>query len=197
MRISDSHFSTTSPRRAAWMAALLLLCPAAEAFPAADAESRTADVEILHQRAASYLEQFRREDLGQALRLFGQVARLAPRDPRGHAGVAQARALRFLFGWDPDPEALQAGVRAGKHAVELDPGSAEAKWSLGIALMADNRYTPALAELDRAVSLVPEAFLPHFYRGMVLRGLRRTAQAREEARAALKLSPASPAAHTL
>ncbi|HEU5181824.1 MAG TPA: tetratricopeptide repeat protein [Candidatus Polarisedimenticolia bacterium] len=186
------------PVRAASLAALLLFCAALSGGGRLSAsEARTVDPDILARRAAGYLEQFRRDDLGQALRLFGQVARLAPRDPRGPAGVAQVRALRFLFGWDPDPDSLQAGVRAGQQAVEIAPESAEARWALGIVRLAEGRTTPALAEMDRAVQLAPEAFLAHFYRGMLLRALRRSAEAQEEAQAALRLSPASPAAQTL
>ena len=184
--------------RAASIVALLLLGGALSGdHPVSATDGRTVDVEILLQRASVYLEQFRREDFGQALRLFSQAARLAPRDPRGHAGVAQIRALSYLFGWDPDPESLQAGVRAGQQAVEIDPDSAEARWALGVARIAEGRFTPALAEVDRAVRLAPDAFLAHFYRGMLLRAWRRTGEAREEATTALKLSPASPAAQTL
>ncbi|MCI0569081.1 MAG: hypothetical protein L0Z52_12980 [Acidobacteria bacterium] len=152
---------------------------------------------IYYQRAVEYLERWQRDDLGQAVRLFNQVVKALPLDPRGHAGLAEARAIRYLWGWEPDPAMLQQGLASGKSAVELNPDSAEARQGLGLALMANDQYTPALAELSRATTLNPGSFRAHLYRGMLLRGLQRPKEALTEAQLALNLAPASAVARAL
>ena len=153
--------------------------------------------EIYYQRAVEYLERWQRDDIGQAVRLFNQVVKALPEDPRGHAGLAEARAIRYLSGWEPDPAMLQQGLASGKTAVELDPDSAEARQGLGLALLASDLYTPALVELSRATQLKPGSFRAHLYRGMLLRGLQRPEEALSEAHLALNLAPDSAVARAL
>ena len=166
----------------------------ADDAPVDMAASIPATEEIFYRRALDYLERFRKEDLGQAVRLFNQVIKANPENPRGHGGLAEARSIRYLFGWEPDAEVLRKGLASGRRAVELDPDSAEARMGLGLALVASEQYTPALAEMDRAVSLAPESSRAHLYRGIVLRGLRRTEEALAEANRAIVLAPDFPVA---
>jgi len=156
-----------------------------------------ADPDIYYRRAVEYLERFRRDDTGQAVRLFNQVVKANPRDPRGHGGLAEARAIRYLWGWEPDPAMLQKGIASGKTAVQLDPNSAEARLGLGLALMAGDQYTPALTELSQATALNPGSFRAHLYRGMLMRGLRRPEEVLREAQLALDLAPDSAVARAL
>ena len=167
-----------------------------QAKPASEAPV-VLNADIYFSQAVEYLERFRREDIGQAVRLFNQVVKVEADNPRGHAGLAEARAIRFLQGWDPDAAMLEKGVASGKRAVELDPKSFLARQGLGIALLAADRYTPALQELDRAVELNGGSFRAHLYRGMLLRGLRRREEACSEAHLALNLAPASATARAL
>jgi len=151
----------------------------------------------LYQRAVSYLLLFRKDDLGQAVRLFNQVLQASHDFAPAHGGLAEARALRYLWGWEPDPDRLKQAVASGKKGVELGPDLADTHLGLGLAYMASERYTPALQELDRAVQLDPGSFRAHLYRGMILRGLRRSGELGEEAALLLKLDPSSPAAYSL
>ena len=191
------------------LAAPQKVCLAAD-FPAD--EGRLPDrKDMFFLRAIDYLERYRREDIGQAIdqlarrgiartfqaiRLFNRMVAIAPSDPRGHAGLAEVRALKYLWGWEPDPAALERGLRSGRRAVTLAPDSSDAHLGLGIAYMASERYTPGLAELDRAVALDDGSLRAHLYRGSLLRGLRRIEEARKEARRTIELAPASPVAHT-
>lgn len=181
----------------------ILACAAlsdSRAAPESDASGAvpvTANTDIYYQRAVEYLERFRRDDIGQAVRLFNQVVKSDPRDPRGHGGLAEARAIRYLWGWEPDPDMLQKGIASGRTAVELDPKSAEAHQGLGLALMAGEQYTPALAELSQATALNPRSFRAHLYRGMLMHGLRRPEEVLSEAQLALNLAPDSAVARAL
>jgi len=179
------------PGGSAWSASSVGEAPAEADAPV------VLNADIYFARASEYLERFRKEDIGQAVRLFNRVVKAEAGNPRGHGGLAEARAIRFLQGWEPDPAMLQKGLDSGKRAVELDPSSYLARQGLGIALLASERYTPALQELDKAVELNPASFRAHFYRGMLLRGLRRKDEACAEAHQAMNLSPASAVARAL
>ena len=145
--------------------------------------------EPLYRQAVSYLLRYRKDDLGQAVRLFNQILKTGSDFAPAHGGLAEARALRFLWGWEPDPDRLEQALDHGKKGVELGPDLAETHLGLGLAYMAADRYTPALAELDRAVEIDPGSFRAHLYRGMVLRGLRRTEEAGAEATRLLQIDP--------
>ncbi|HEV8375327.1 MAG TPA: tetratricopeptide repeat protein [Candidatus Polarisedimenticolia bacterium] len=165
--------------------------------PWSDEPLPSLDKESSYQRALEYLLRFTREDFSQASRLFNRLIKSDPKDPRGYSGQAQVRAVRYLWGWDPNLGNLEKGVSLARRGVELDPESQEARLGLGVALMASQRYRPALAEMDRSVSLDEKSFRAHLFRGMILRGLRRTAEARREAARAIELMPSSPVAHAL
>jgi len=148
--------------------------------------------EVFCSRAEVYLERFRKDDLAQAIRLFRQVIKNIPNDPRGEAGLAEARAIQYLQGWDPNPDTLKKGLDAATEAAGTAPDSAPGRLGLELALMASERYTPALSELDRAVALAPGSARAHLYRAMVLRGMRRTQEALDETGLALKITPSWP-----
>ena len=158
---------------------------------------RAAMRDPLYARAVGYLERFRRDDLGQAVRLLRRVIQIDSGFAPAHGTLAEARALRYLWGWDPSPDKLRSALEEGKEAVRLGSDAAEARVGLGLAYMAADRYTPALSEFDRAILLAPGSFRAHLYRGMLLRGLRRTTDLEREAARVLELAPASPLAYAL
>ena len=164
--------------------------PAEEPLPALGKEAS-------YERALDYLLRFTRDDLSQASRLFARLAKSDPKDPRGYAGGAQVRAVRYLWGWDPAADSLEKGLSLARRGVEIDPESLEARLGLAVSLMASQHYTPALAEADRSVALDERSFRAHLYRGMILRGLRRTEEAYREAVRSKELAPSSPLAHSL
>jgi tetratricopeptide (TPR) repeat protein len=144
-----------------------------------------------------YILRYRKDDLGQAVRLFNQILKSSSDFAPAFGGLAEARALRYLWGWDPDPERLKQALERGKRGVELGPGLADTRLGLGLAYMAADRYTPALAELDRAVEIDPGSFRAHLYRGMLLRGLRRTEELGAEVTRLLQLDPSAAVAYSL
>jgi tetratricopeptide (TPR) repeat protein len=153
--------------------------------------------EPLYHQAVVYLLRFRPDDLGQSVRLFNQILKFDKEFAPAYGGLAEARALRYLWSWDPDPARMKQGLEEGRQGVELAPALAETRLGLGLAYMAAERYTPALAELDRAVSLDAGSFRAHLYRGMVLRGLRRNDDLAKEAAVLIKIDPSAATAHAL
>ncbi len=153
--------------------------------------------EPLYRQAVDYILRYRKDDLGQAVRLFNQILKASRDFAPAYGGLAEARALRFLWGWDPDPDRLKQALDQGKKGVELGPDLADTHLGLGLAYMAADRYTPALSELDRAVEIEPGSFRARLYRGMLLRGLRRTEEVGLEATRLLQIDPSSAVAYSL
>jgi len=150
-----------------------------------------------YRRAIFCLSRYRRDDLDQAIRLLNQVRRIDPDFAPALGVLAEARALRYLWGWDPDPKNLQRTLKEAEKAVATGVDLFETHLGLGVALMATDLYTPAMKELDRAVALDPGSFKAHLYRGMARRSLRRRESARADAARALELDPSSPLAYSL
>src|SRR5437867_9103951 len=73
---------------------------AAAAMTTQDQDEVPATEEIFYQRGVDYLGRFRKDDIGQAVRLFNRVVKTDPRNPQGHAGLAEARAIQYLLGWE-------------------------------------------------------------------------------------------------
>ena len=168
------------------------------AVPAPSLRNQAAALrEPIYQQAVEYILRYRKDDLGQAVRLFNQILKSSSDFAPAFGGLAEARALRYLWGWDPDPERLKQALERGKRGVELGPGLADTHLGLGLAYMAADRYTPALAELDRAVEIDPGSFRAHLYRGMLLRGLRRTEELGAEVTRLLQTDPSAAVAYSL
>ncbi len=150
-----------------------------------------------YRRAVFYLSRYHRDDLDQAIRLLIQVRRIDPDFTPARGVLAEARALRYLWGWDPDAKNLQRSLKEAEEALATGVDLLETHLGFGIALMAADLYTPAMDELDRAVALDPGSFKAHLYRGMARRSLRRRELARADATKALELDPSSPLAYSL
>jgi tetratricopeptide (TPR) repeat protein len=82
-----------------------------------------------------------------------------------------ANALMYMF-FDPDPKFSAAAERASARAIQLDPGSAEAHTTRGIAELMAGRFEPAAQAFERAIALNPRSFdaYYHYARGCVVRG---------------------------
>jgi tetratricopeptide (TPR) repeat protein len=150
-----------------------------------------------YRRAVFYLGRCHRDDLDQAIRLLNQVRKIDPDFTPARGVLAEALALRYLWGWDPDAKNLQRSLKEAEEASATGVDLFETHLGFGIALMAADLYTPAMEELDRAVALDPTSFKAHLYRGMARRNLRRRESARADATKALELDPSSPLAYSL
>jgi adenylate cyclase len=65
--------------------------------------------------------------------------------------------------WDGSPENLQKAEQASKRALELDPGSAEAHASRGLALSLSKRYDESQQEFETAIRLDPKLFEAYYF----------------------------------
>ena len=144
--------------------------------------------------------------LADAYTSMASYGHIAPREafPKSHAAVLKALALddtlaeahaamgyyKKMYEWD------ELGAdREFRRAIELSPGYAFSHVGRGEALAILQRYTEAVAELDRASVLDPTSLLISDQRGFVLYMARRYDDAIEQIRKTIALEPRFAHAH--
>jgi membrane associated rhomboid family serine protease len=131
------------------------------------------DVRALLERGNDLLKS---ERIPEAAAEFARVAQIAPQDPGGHLGLAQANLALGQY---------QIASMATQQVRQLAPGSADAEQAEAIAAVIERRYEAALEALDREIALDPTRAYTHALRAYVLRRLGRNYDAAlSEARAA-------------
>jgi DNA-binding winged helix-turn-helix (wHTH) protein len=129
------------------------------------------------------------QSLTQARLFFEEAIRIAPGLASAHQGLADALITRHYFGGEPAHDAAKAAAHA---AVGLDPTSAEAWSTLGMALLlADRNFAAADAALQRALALNPGLTSAHRHRAFAFSAVGRFVEAEREMRRAAELAPAS------
>jgi adenylate cyclase len=97
-----------------------------------------------------------------ALKMYQQAIAEDPSYALAYAGIADAHSFLFMYG-DSTPANVGKAQEASNRAVELDPDSAEAHASRGIALSISKRYDEAIAEFEKAIQLNPKLFEAHYF----------------------------------
>ena len=92
-----------------------------------------------------------------AIKMYRQAIVEDPSYALAYAGIADAHSFLFMYG-DSTPENVGKAQEASNRAIELDPDSAEAHASRGIALSISKRYDEAEAEFESAIKLNPKLF---------------------------------------
>ena len=105
------------------------------------------------------------------------------------SGLADCNSGMTWHGFKSPSEALPKAYAAARKALEIDPDSAEAHASLGLAMSHRWDWVGAEAEFRRALQLDPQYANTHHWYGDYLSMQRRHAEAIAEARRALQLDP--------
>ena len=131
------------------------------------------DVRALIERGNELLKD---ERIPEAAAEFARAAQVAPQDPAGHLGLAQANLALGQY---------QIAGMAIEQVRQLAPGSADAAQADAISAVIDRRYEAALEAVDREIALDPTRAYSHALRAYVFRRLGRNYDAAlAEARAA-------------
>jgi len=116
-------------------------------------------------RGRSYMYSMARRDYEHAIRMFEQAIQVDSKYALAYAGIADAYSHLYR-----NMEATRGNVdranRASEQAVVLDPESAEAHASRGLALFISEKYEEAEREFDTATSLNPNLFEAWYYYGL-------------------------------
>ena len=115
-------------------------------------------------RGRRFFSQMRRKSLELARQMFARAVVIDPGYARAYAGVGDCSS--FLYQWcEASEDNLQEALSASRRAVELDPQSAEAHASRGLAESLGNNYEAAANEFETALLLDSQLFEAYFYYG--------------------------------
>lgn len=113
-------------------------------------------------RGRHFLNRFRKVDLEFARQLFGQSIERDPDFAAAWAGYADSYSLAVMYA-DTRPEYREMARQASERALELDPTSAEAHASAGLAHLVREDFEDAERELRRSIELNPAHYEAYYY----------------------------------
>jgi len=115
-------------------------------------------------RGRQIQHQLRRSALQYARRMFDRAIEIDPNFTRAHAGIADCCSFLYMY-WDASKANLEAADMSSQRALELDPESAEAHTSRGVALTLRREYRGARQEFEAALRLNPMLYEAHYFYG--------------------------------
>jgi len=113
-------------------------------------------------RGRQFLNRFRKVDLEHARQMFHNAIERDPEFASAWAGYADSFSLSIMY-VDPDPSFRDMAKKASERALELDPDSAEAHASAGLAYLVREEFEDAEREFERAIELKPALFEAYYY----------------------------------
>jgi DNA-binding winged helix-turn-helix (wHTH) protein len=180
------RYIETTPKRG-YRSALAVGTPLTASATRAQEPREAAELASLGRRALASPSP---SGFAQARRYFEAAVRAAPDWAPAHAGLAEAMIGQHFAGLG---DGLIPAARAAAHAaVGLDPGSAFAWSTLGLAtLLADRDFAGADEALRRAETLDPSMTAARRNRAFALATVGRLVDAEREIRTAVALQPLS------
>jgi len=126
--------------------------------------SPTSDVEAYdyYLRGRKFFYQHRKQGFDQAREMFSRAIELDAGFALAHAGLADCFSNIYMYADSSASNRLQAET-ASRLALELDPKSAQAHASRGLALSLSKRYDEAEQAFKEAIRLDPNLFEAHYF----------------------------------
>jgi TolB-like protein/Tfp pilus assembly protein PilF len=124
----------------------------------------TTDLEAYdyYLRGKQFFYQFKNRSVEFALKMYTRAIELDPSYVRAFAGIADCCAFLFMQAGSHDYHREQADSMSRK-ALELDPDSAEAHASRGIACSLKRNFAEAESEFEDAIRLDPTLFEAYYF----------------------------------
>ena len=116
-------------------------------------------------RGRNYMYSMARRDYHHAIQMFEQAIGVDSKYALAYAGVADAYSHLYRY-MEATQENVEHAKRASEQAVALDPDSAEAHASRGLALFISEQYDAAQREFETAVTRNPNLFEAWYYYGL-------------------------------
>ena len=113
-------------------------------------------------RGRQYFHQFRTQGYEFARQMFARATVMDPNYARAYAGVADCCSFLYMY-FDSSEANLKEADAASRKALELDPDSAEAHASRGLAVSLSKRYEEARNEFETAIRLNPKLFEAYYF----------------------------------
>ena len=123
----------------------------------------TTDVQAYdyYLRGRKFFYQFRQQGFEFARQMFARAIVIDPNYSRAYAGVADCCSFLYMY-FESSEDNLHEADAASRKAVEIDPGSAEAHASRGLAVSLSRRYDEARIEFETALRLDPKLFEAYY-----------------------------------
>ena len=106
--------------------------------------------------------EWRQQGFDKARQMFARALVIDPTYARAYAGVADCCSLLYMY-FESSDENLREADAASRRAVEIDPESAEAHVSRGLALTLSSKYEEAEREFETAIRLDPKLFEAYYF----------------------------------
>ena len=139
-------------------------------------------------RGRNYMYSMARRDYEHAIRMFDQAIKVDSKYALAYAGLADAYSHLYRYA-DASQANAERAERASGQAVVLDPDSAEAHASRGLALCIGEQYAEAEREFETASALNPNLFEAWYYAGLTAASQGQFEQAAERYRRACEVNP--------
>jgi tetratricopeptide (TPR) repeat protein len=148
------------------------------------------DAYLLYRRGRYHFFKDTEAEIRTALEFYQKAADVDPRYALAYWGLADANRALSIVGQVPSKIAFPAARRAALHALDLDPGLAEAHIALGwISFSYDWDWAAAEHELQTAIALSPGNTDAHRAYAHLLSNMARHGEALVEAARARELDP--------
>jgi adenylate cyclase len=113
-------------------------------------------------RGREYFYQYKRKGIEFALKMFTRAIEIDPAFVRAYAGIADCCSFLYMYAGSHDTHREQADAMSRK-ALQLEPESAEAHASRGVAYSLRKDYDAAEEEFEEAVNLDPMSFEAYYF----------------------------------
>ncbi len=139
-------------------------------------------------KGRKFFYQFRQQGFEFARQMFARAIVIDDRYARAYAGVADCCSSLFSY-YNASEENLREADTASRKAVEMDPDSAEARASRGLALSLKTDFAAADKEFRRAIELNPKSYEAHYFFARALFAQGRHEEAVKEFEKACEVNP--------
>jgi adenylate cyclase len=132
----------------------------------------TADVQAYddYLRGRKHFYAWNRRDSLRAIDMYERAIARDPKYAAAWAGLSDAYVMRHRF-LDRNPEHVAHAMEASERALQMDPDSAEAHASRGLALYISKQFEQAEREFETAMMLNPNLLEAYFLYGMICSSL--------------------------
>jgi adenylate cyclase len=113
-------------------------------------------------RGRQFFYQYKRKGIEFALKMFSQAIELDPTYVRAYAGIADCCSFLYMYAGSHEVHRNQADLASLK-AIKLNPESAEAHASRGVALSLQGAYDEAEQAFQTAIRLDPRLFEAYYF----------------------------------
>jgi len=118
-------------------------------------------------RGKQFFYQYKSKGIQFALHMFSQAIERDPRFARAYAGIADCCSFLYMYAGS-QPIHRERADAASRKALELEPNSAEAYASRGVALSLQGAYEEAEEAFETATRLDPRLFEAYYFHARVV-----------------------------